>query len=50
MRNVSERKSKYKFYVQIFSINHALYEILWENMLEPDRPQMVTDAEKIWFA
>jgi hypothetical protein len=23
-----------------FSENHAVYEIMWENMEEPDRPQM----------
>jgi hypothetical protein len=23
-----------------FSENHAFYEIMWENMVEPDRPQM----------
>jgi hypothetical protein len=24
----------------IFSKNHAVYEIMWENMVEPDRPLM----------
>jgi hypothetical protein len=23
-----------------FSKNHAIYEIMWENMIQPDRPQM----------
>jgi len=23
-----------------FSENHAIYEIMWKNMVEPDRPQM----------
>jgi len=23
-----------------FSKNHAVYGIMWENMVEPDRPQM----------
>jgi len=50
MTNASERKSKYKFYVQYFFENHVFYEIMWENMVEPDKPQMDTDAEKMWFA
>jgi len=32
---------KHIFYVQEhFSENHAVYEIMWRNMEEPDRPQM----------
>jgi hypothetical protein len=23
-----------------FSENHVIYEIMWKNMMEPDRPQM----------
>jgi hypothetical protein len=30
--------------------NRAVYEMMWENMVEPDRPQMTTDAGKVWFA
>jgi hypothetical protein len=28
------------FICSTFSENHALYEIMWKNMVEPDRPQM----------
>jgi hypothetical protein len=35
-----DRKSKHAFYVQNqFSENSAVHEIMWKNMLEPDRPQ-----------
>jgi hypothetical protein len=45
MRKVSEKKLKKKFklhiYVQLLSPeNRAVYEIMWINMVEPDRPQM----------
>jgi hypothetical protein len=29
------------FYVQkLLSENHAVYEIMWKNTIQPDRPQM----------
>jgi hypothetical protein len=35
------RKSKHIFYVQkYFPKNHAVDEIMWKNMVQPDRPQM----------
>jgi hypothetical protein len=35
------RQSKHTFYFQIlFSNNHAVYEIMWKNTIQPDRPQM----------
>ena len=35
------RKSKHMFYVQQLSPeNHAMYEIMRKNMVDPDRPQM----------
>jgi hypothetical protein len=35
------RKSKYKFYVQnLLFKSRVVYEIMWKNMVEPDRPQM----------
>jgi len=45
IRNVSEklwRKSKHMFMFNnfFFSKNHAVYEIMWENRIETDRPQM----------
>jgi hypothetical protein len=29
-----------KIEIHVFPENHAFYEIMWKNMLEPDRPQM----------
>jgi hypothetical protein len=52
MRNVSDkfaeeittnlhRKSKHTFNVQkLFSENRAIYEIIWKDTVEPDRPQL----------
>jgi hypothetical protein len=45
MRNFAEenvyRKSKYRFYVQkLFLKNYAIYEIMWKNMVQSDRPQI----------
>jgi hypothetical protein len=44
MRNVSDkncREDQNIFYVQWrFSENHAVYEMMWKNMVVPDRPQM----------
>jgi hypothetical protein len=39
MRNVSdkiERKSKFSFYDQLL-----VYEIIWKNIAQPGRPQMI---------
>jgi hypothetical protein len=34
-----------------FPKNRIVYEILWKNMVEPDRPQMgIYDAEHMGFA
>jgi len=36
-------KSKHTFYVQRrFSENRAIYEIMWKNAVQPDRPQTTT--------
>jgi hypothetical protein len=44
MRNVTENSCKENqntFLCPItFSENRAIYEIMWKNMVEPDRPQM----------
>jgi hypothetical protein len=44
MRNVLDGgcgENQNTFYVSItFSKNGAVYEIVWKNMVEPDRPQM----------
>jgi len=42
-RQKLQRKSEHTFYVQyIIPENHAVYEIMWKNMVQPDRPQMTT--------
>jgi len=43
MRNVSDKvvRIKHIFYVpQLFFEYRAVYEIMWKNMVKPDRPQM----------
>jgi hypothetical protein len=30
--------------------NRAVYDMMWENMVQTDRPQMTADAEKVWIA
>jgi hypothetical protein len=45
MRNVSDRSCRVNqntFYVKYFPPppNCAVYEIMWKNMVEPDRPKM----------
>jgi hypothetical protein len=43
MRNVSDkscRENQNIFYVQLFSENLAVCEIMWKNVAEPDRLQM----------
>ena len=46
MRNVSDKSctenQKSYFIFIFFSENHTVYEIMWKNMLVPDRPQMTT--------
>jgi hypothetical protein len=33
-------KIKTRFLFHFFSENRAVYEIMWKNIVEPDRPQM----------
>ena len=44
MRNIPDKfveKSKDAFYVQYFFFeNRTFYEIMWKNIVQPDRPQM----------
>jgi hypothetical protein len=44
MRNVSDKSCRENqntyFIFNKFSENHAVYEIMWKNMVEPDRPQI----------
>jgi hypothetical protein len=37
---VEKVKTHMLFSVLFFSENRAVYEIMWKNMVEPDRPQM----------
>jgi hypothetical protein len=46
MKIVSEKKvvekikTHFMFNNFFFSENHAVYEVMWKNMIEPDTPQM----------
>jgi hypothetical protein len=44
MRNVSENSGREKTYflrsITFFPENHAIYEIMWKNVVDPGRPQM----------
>jgi hypothetical protein len=45
MRNVSDKSCKENQHTHFpfnnhFSVNRAIYEIMWKNMIKPDRPQM----------
>jgi len=44
MRNVPlknlEKIKRHILYSVIFSENHGIYEIIWKNVVEPDRPQV----------
>jgi hypothetical protein len=45
MRNVSDKSCKENQHTHFrfnnnFSVNLAVYEIMWKNMIQPDRPQM----------
>jgi hypothetical protein len=43
MRNVSDKSCKDKTYILCsipFFENRDIYEIMWKNMVKPDRPQM----------
>jgi hypothetical protein len=45
MKNVLEKflgKIKHILCSITFSENRAVYEIMWKNMVQPDRPQMTT--------
>ena len=39
-KNCTENVKKPTYYVQYFVFNLAVYEIIWKNTAEPDRPQM----------
>ena len=46
MRNVSdksctENQNTHFVFSNFFSENRAVYEIMWKNMVEPDRPQII---------
>jgi len=35
------------FYVRYFFENRAMYDVMWENILEPSRPQMTIWREDV---
>jgi hypothetical protein len=37
---VLEKMETYFKFSNFVSENHGVYEIMWKNMVEPDRPQM----------
>jgi hypothetical protein len=51
MRNVPDkscRENENTFYVQLlFPKNLIVYEIMWKNMVEPERPQMTIQCMRI---
>jgi len=40
MRNVSDRSSKENHNTHFMFNNHAVYERMWNNTVQPERPQM----------
>jgi hypothetical protein len=47
MRNVSDKSCRHNqnthfMFNNFFITNHAIYEIMWKNIVQPDRPQMTT--------
>ena len=50
-RQNSQKKSKHTFYVQqLFPESRAVYEIMWQNVVEPDRPQWTNTIRRMRFA
>ena len=44
------RKSKHIFYAPYLSFEYrVVYEIMWKNIIEPDRPQMTIRCMRIAF-
>ena len=47
MRNISDKNFRenqdthFVFNNSFFFENYAIYEIMWKNIVEPDRPQMI---------
>ena len=41
---VAEKVQTHFLWNNFFSENHSVYEIMWKNMVKPDRAQMTTDA------
>ena len=40
MRNLSNKRCRENRNTTFFFLNHAIYEIVWKNTVEPGRPQM----------
>jgi len=49
MRNVSDRSCTENQHVHFMFENHGIYEIMWENTAEPDRPQMICVHTACWI-
>jgi len=54
MKNVSDtscRQNQNSFHIeQCFTRNHAMYEIMWKNRVQPDRPQKIWKGTCSWHA
>jgi len=45
-----QKKSKNTFYVQqLFPESRAVYEVMWQNVVEPDRPQVTNTIRRMRF-
>ena len=47
MKNVLNKAVETKthfMFNKFFSENRAVYEIMWKDMVEPDRPQIISDG------
>ena len=43
------RRNQNKFYIKNFPENRAIYETMWKNMVQPDRPHMEVDTSHALF-
>jgi len=47
MRNISDKRFIENHTHILYSANCALYEIMWKNIVKPDRPQMTISGMQI---
>ena len=43
-KSCRENQNTHFMFNKLFSENHAVHEIMWENMVQPDRPQRQYNA------